>query len=162
MRLVLYRKDSMKEEFFAALEKAGTLDEVFDGVMDVFRAYVSAGLSGKFWYVSGVITSYGNSAENITAMVRRTEMLKEISDGVVFAPTCVFSQTLVERLQTNGYRHEHWMAFWTRVLCSGYVGAVVVTPGWERSRGADMEYAIARNLGLAIYYYDDTVLSVLE
>lgn len=152
----------MREKFAAVLERAGTLDEVFDGMMNVFRANDLEGSSGKLWYISGVIASYGDIAENRAAIARRTEMIRKISDGIVFAPTCVFSQTFVERLQTNGYRHEDWMAFWTRVLASGYVGAVVMTPGWERSRGADMECAIARNLGLAIYYYDDVVLSVLE
>ena len=153
----------MKECLHKATEYAETLDEVFDRIIAVFRAFDPGGPSRKFWSVSGVITSHGDVAENLVRMANRAEAIKQLSGESVFAPTCVFSAALVEKLQANRrYRHEDWMVFWIRVIRSGYVGAVVVTPLWERSRGADTEYAIARNLGLAIYYYDDVDLFALE
>lgn len=150
----------MREVFHNVMPGADTLDEVFERMAGVFRAYDAL---QKFQYVSGVITSYGDVADNLSRMARRADAIRKILGGAAFAPTDVFPDALVHGLQTrHHYRHEHWMGFWTRVLCSGSVDAIIMTPGWERSRGADMEYAIGRNRGLAIYYYDDIVLNRME
>lgn len=146
----------MQDALHQALCHADNLDEVYRGVMSVFHFFDPDGPSKTFLYVSGVITSYGDREINFAKMARRTEEVKVLfGDRYVFAPTCVFPKSLAQRMNGMRYRHEDWMVFWTRVICSGYIGGVILTPGWERSRGADIEYAIARNLGLAVYLYDD-------
>jgi len=151
----------MKDLLRESVCDARNLGEVYGGVMRAFRILDANGPSKAFLYVSGVITSYGDARVNLAEMARRTEEIRVLRDGI-FAPTCIFSDPLTQRLAGKKYRHEDWMTFWTKVICSGYVGGVILTPGWERSRGADTEYAIARNLGLAIYFYDDTDLLLFQ
>lgn len=160
--MFLLRRVDMRDALRNALCFAQNLDEVFYGVTRVFRVLDPDGPSKKFFYVSGVITSQGDASINLAKMERRTEEIRVLCSRKVFAPTCVFSDPLARRMRDMCYRHEDWMVFWTRVICSGYVGGVILTPGWERSRGADIEYAIARNLGLAVYFYNDTDLSLFQ
>ena len=150
----------MRERFLQVMERAKTLEDAFLFVREVFQQYAFG--AQKAIYVSGVIGSYGVVVENRGRMAMRVEALKAILGPTVFAPTCIFSDSLYQKLKVCGYRHADWMAFWTHVLCTGYVGTMVMTPGWEYSRGADMEYSIARNMGMSIYYYDDENLLRLE
>lgn len=156
------RRDSMKDALYKAVGHAKNLDEVVRGVREVFHALDPRGPSRSFLYVSGVITSHGDMRINLAEMARRTDEIKALRGQNIFAPTCIFSDTLAHRMHDLGYRHEDWMIFWTKIICSGYVGGVILTPGWERSRGADMEYAIARNIGLAVYFYNDVGLSLFQ
>ncbi len=160
---MLFGGRNMRDILHENVGHAQNLDEVYRGVLRAFQVLDADGPSQAFLYVSGVITSYGDMRVNLAEMLRRTEEIRVLCvDRQVFAPTCVFPEPLAQWMNGMRYRHEDWMAFWTKILCSGYVGGVVLTPGWERSRGADMEYAIARNLGLAVYRYDDRELSIIH
>ena len=148
----------MRDALQESVGHAKNLDEVYQGVLRVFQVLDADGPSKMFLYVSGVITSYGDMRVNLAEMERRADEIRAMCDQKVFAPTCVFPEQLAQRMHSRQYRYGDWMTFWTKVLCSGYVGGVILTSGWERSRGADTEYAIARNLGLAVYLYDDIEL----
>lgn len=42
------------------------------------------------------------------------------------------------------------------ILLIERVDALVMLPGWEKSRGATLEKAFAQRIGLPIYYYPDS------
>ena len=62
------------------------------------------------------------------------------------------------RLQRNDWTQEQYDELWTGLLKT-FPATVVATPGWAFSRGARVEVALARQLGLPILALDGTVLT---
>ena len=62
------------------------------------------------------------------------------------------------RLQRDAWTQEHYDELWTSLLRT-YPAQVVATPDWAFSRGARVEVALARELGLRVLSLDGTVLT---
>lgn len=59
-----------------------------------------------------------------------------------------------DTLATHGFEYEDFLERDTEVLRSSDLDAIVMLPGWARSRGANRELGVAIGLGLQRLYYD--------
>ena len=49
-------------------------------------------------------------------------------------------------------REHHFVQFWKMILKSGHITDIFMTPRWEISRGAKVEYITAKKLKIKIHF----------
>ncbi|MGH2954685.1 MAG: dATP/dGTP diphosphohydrolase domain-containing protein [Solirubrobacterales bacterium] len=97
----------------------------------------------------------GVPEHNFPAFREATADLRERGIEVV-SPHELDDPAAVAEIDPDAVSAEQWQAFLARdlkVVCD--VDAVVVLGGWERSRGANLEVSVARELGKPILRYPD-------
>lgn len=77
----------------------------------------------------------------------------------MFSAIDVFSSEIYERLAEwklpFNEREVKARSFWRKILKSGHVTDIFMTPRWEKSKGATDEHKTAKEIGLKIHYIKD-------
>ena len=113
----------------------------------------------RIGYVAGVVTSDGPEKidENVRNLINCTKNIRKQYNFPIFSSTDIFDKKFIENLDEMSLPpkifEERFLYFWEKILESGYVTDIFLTPGWERSRGAKFEHNIANNKRLEIHYY---------
>lgn len=150
----------MKEIIIPALSNTNTLIEVHQRMIEIFQEIKKKG-SDRIGYVAGIISSDGenNIQVNATRLRTITDILRQIHNLPLFACTDIFysnAPRVSELSLPYDERERALNNFWQRILESGHVTDIFMTPRWEISRGAKKEHEIAQKLGLKIYHVDPT------
>jgi hypothetical protein len=156
-RIVLpFDSSALRKLIFEAVKDAKDLEESAVRTLETFKkAYEDYGAT-RIGYVSGVVTSDGPEFMliNTKILARYTDHLAKTSEIPLFAATDVlfnadFAPRLEKRPEPEFYR------FWRRILQSGYVTDILMSPRWRISNGAKDELEAAKEVGLRVHYLDD-------
>lgn len=147
---------SWRRELHEGLRGTQTLDEleiVLLGLLTVQRS------QGSVIFVSGSVFSDGEDrvADNIARLRRFTDHVAESLGQTAFSwVDVIYDSDLYGTLDIYHLpyqtRLERVMGFWRTILSSGHVTEVCMTPGWERSTGAQDEHRTAQQHALTIHY----------
>ena len=126
--------------------------------ISVLKEYRKKG-TNRIGYVAGIVTSDGteNIDENVRKLKSYTKNIRKQYNFHIFSSTDIFDKKFIEKLDEMSLPlkifEKRFLNFWEKILVSGYITDIFMTPGWERSRGAKFEHNIANNKGLDIHYY---------
>lgn len=140
----------MRERIILALPSSNSLDETAINLISLL-ADVSLD-DPQIGYVAGIVTSDGTDKidYHIKRLEKFTEEVRKKVSFPVFSSTEVFGDTkLWQKFEHEPY--QSWLDFWKKVLGSGHVTDLFLTPGWERSIGAKDEYETAKTRRLQIH-----------
>ena len=142
----------MKHKLRKAVTNCNTLEEVLNEVVRVFKDIKET--SERIGFVSGIVTSDGpiHIQRNLLRLENFTQTLSQKTNFPLFSARCVFTDELYRVLDEGGAKNDDYLAFWDKLLRSGYVTDVFMTPRWEFSEGARDEHLIAEELQLNIHY----------
>src|SRR3989344_5250014 len=148
----------MKHKLRKAVTNCNTLEEVLNEVVRVFKDIKET--SERIGFVSGIVTSDGpiHIQRNLLRLENFTQTLSQKTNFPLFSARCVFTDELYRVLDEGGAKNDDYLAFWDKLLRSGYVTDVFMTPRWEKSMGATNENKLANSLALKIHYVEEMVL----
>ncbi|MBI4054151.1 MAG: hypothetical protein HY397_02360 [Candidatus Doudnabacteria bacterium] len=148
----------MKELLWPRTTRAQDLDEVLDILVQELKAVRGQG-NERLGYVAGIISSDGPDRiqENLQRLDYYTRRLQSRHDFPLVSATEVFPPELLERLRASGHGKDQFIVFWRKVLGSGHVTDIFMTPRWEYSLGAQDEHKVARALGLRFHYVPEII-----
>jgi hypothetical protein len=112
----------------------------------------------RIGYVAGIVTSDGpeNIDKNVKNLTKFTNKIRERNSFPIFSSTDVFSKKCIAKLDEMNLPPEkievEFWKFWRKLLRSGYITDIFMTPGWDRSLGAQDEHKTAKKAGLKIHY----------
>lgn len=115
----------------------------------------------RIGYVAGIITSDGPGyfVANRKRLADYVRKLRKIHKFPMFSAVDVFSSEVYERLEEwklpSSEREAKVRSFWRKILKSGHVTDVFMTPRWEKSKGALDEHKTAKKIGLRTHYIKD-------
>lgn len=110
-------------------------------------------------YISGPITGVENWQENFN--LAEQELLK--MDGAFFVANPVTLSQNVEKqfaLQDSAPSYADYMAYDIKVLCD--CDTICMLPHWQNSKGAKLEYEIAKALDMAVLEFKFPKLKLPE
>lgn len=142
-------KERLQEEL--ALSQEENFDILFEKTVEVLAEIKKESKDGRVGYVSGIISSDGPEflERNRKILQEKTEKARETYEFPIFSANDIFSPELVDRL---GHKSSNYINFWRKILHAGLVTDVIMTTGWERSKGATDEHITAEILELNIIY----------
>ncbi len=115
----------------------------------------------RIGYVAGIITSDGPEyfQANRKRLADYVKKLRKIHKFPMFSAIDVFSSEVYERLKEwklpFAEREMKVRSFWRKILKSGHVTDIFMTPRWEKSKGASDEHRTAKKIGLKIHYIEE-------
>jgi hypothetical protein len=130
-----------------------TLNEACRNLIQVLKETYETSDSKRIGFVSGAITADGpeHIERNIKKLLEYTNLLNKGYSFSIFSDPQVFTSEMNNRYKKQGVAYHEFIEFWRKVLKSGYITDIFMTPGWERSTGAKDEYLLAKKLGLHIH-----------
>ncbi|MBI2027995.1 MAG: hypothetical protein HYT07_00155 [Candidatus Levybacteria bacterium] len=149
----------MKKLLEIALSEVVDLNQTSERLINLFVSLKAQ----KVGYVAGIINSDGPSLvqRNRKLLNQYTRILKEDHKLPLFSAVDVFTDSVCKRLReyrlTISEREKKFYGFWDKVLSSGHVTDIFMTPRWEISRGARDEHRVAVKNGLKIHYVEDLI-----
>lgn len=156
----------MREIFLERLNGSFTLTEVRNRVLQVLGQIRAQNPTVPVRYVAGIVSSdgYDRMAHNVERLERLTQQARSVYGGFVFSAVDVFGHTglwnklvpLIHRGQLSG---DDFIEFWRAILGSGAVDEVLLTPGYERSKGATDEQRTAQKHNITLRFLHDDFLS---
>lgn len=152
----------MHKDIGPSLKSAKTLHHVKRDLVKLFKTTKEKNNTIKIGYVAGIITSEG--AEHFKVNRKRladyVKKLRRIHKFPMFSAIDVFSSEVYERLVEwklpFDEREVKARSFWRKILKSGHITDVFMTPRWEKSKGAVDEHETAKKIGLTIHYVEAT------
>lgn len=150
----------MEKNIGLALKTATTLLHVEKELVKLFKTtktHAGGGIT-RIGYVAGIITSDGPGyfEANRKRLADYVRKLRKIHKFPMFSAVDVFSSEVYERLEEwklpFSEREVKARYFWRKILKSGHVTDVFMTPRWEKSKGATDEHETARKIGLRTHY----------
>lgn len=148
----------MHKNIGPSLKSAKTLHHVKRNLVKLFEITRKKNNIEKIGYVAGIITSDGREyfAANRKRLADYVKKLREIHKFPMFSAVDVFSSEVYERLGEwkLPFREREIKAryFWRKILKSGHITDIFMTPRWEKSKGASNEHETAKKIGLRIHY----------
>lgn len=144
----------MKHLIKKSVSQATSLEEIETILISIFHQVKNQAQTTQIGYVSGIITSDGPEfiQRNIKVLIRHTKRIRKNQQFPIFSATDIFNDDLFKRLQVNNYKNTDYEIFWDKLLRSGHVTDIFMTPRWQESRGCNLEHAAALELKLKIYY----------
>lgn len=150
----------MHKDIGSSLRSAKTLHHVKRDLVKLFKTTKKQAGGGiiRIGYVAGIITSDGHEyfEANRKRLADYVKKLRKIHKFPIFSAIDVFSSEVYERLTEWKLpftkREVKARSFWRKILKSGHVTDVFMTPRWEKSKGATDEHKTARKIGLRIHY----------
>lgn len=152
----------MHKDIGSALKFAKNLTHVYEELIKLFEISKKEKGILRIGYVAGILTSDGikHFERNRKRIVKHAEKLRKIHKFPMFCTVDVFSNDVYTRLEEYKLlfeeREERFRKFWRKILKSGHVTDVFMTPCWEKSKGASDEHKTAKKIGLTIHYVEDT------
>ncbi len=113
--------------------------------------------------MAGIINSDGPKyfERNRKRLVNHAAKLRKLHDFPMFTAVDVFPPEIYNNLKEWKLSFEEREAkvrnFWQKILKSGHVTDVFMTPRWEKSKGAQDEHKTAKRLGLTIHYLQERI-----
>ncbi len=113
--------------------------------------------------MAGIINSDGPKYidANRKKLTFHAEKLRKIHRFPMFTAVDVFPQEIYKNLEEWKLSFEKREAkvrnFWQKILKSGYVTDIFMTPRFEKSKGAQDEHKTAKRLGLTIHYLQERI-----
>ncbi len=136
------------------LEVIDSFDRILPVVLGVFESVTSVNPT-RIGYVAGIITSDGpdNIDRNIRELLENTNRLRLEQEFPIFSAPDIFTKSVYRKINESGKVTEgNFIDFWDKVLRSGYVTDIFMTPRWDASRGAVIEHFTAEDMKLHIHY----------
>lgn len=152
----------MHKDIGPSLKSAKTLHHVKRDLVKLFRITKKKSSIVKIGYVAGAITSDGPEyfQANRKRLADYVKKLRKIHKFPMFSAIDVFSSEIYEKLEEwklpFNEREVKARSFWRKILKSGHITDVFMTPRWEKSKGATDEHKTAKEIGLKIHYVQDT------
>lgn len=103
------------------------------------------------YYLSHPYTSFGDPILNISESVKRQIDIVNLMDIKIINPIVLLPLGLCEEIAMDKCRSLY-------EACE----AIILCPGWNKSKGCKEEYWWAKNDGKPIYIYDDQYLKICE
>ena len=149
----------MKESLKDAIVSSNTINEAEEKLISTLDEIRHQNPEIRVYFVSGIVTSDGPSfvKRNLQVLQDRALRIAEKVDGIVFSAANIFNSELFKKFDSAGATNEDYLIFWERVLNSGQITDVVMTPRWEESGGARRENETAITIGLQIHDYQDII-----
>lgn len=151
----------MEKNIGLALKAAKNLIHVRKELIKLFRA-TKNGKGIRIGYVAGIINSDGLEYVEINRkkLSDHTGKLRKIYKFPMFSAVDVFSDNIYAQLEEMALSFEERevkvRSFWRKILKSGCVTDIFMTPRWDKSKGAADEHKTAKQIGLKIHYVEDT------
>lgn len=141
----------MRDLIYNRLASTTTLDEAAEQLTLLLKILRSRPLN-RIGYVAGILTSDGPDQipENIKHLEIFTEEIRKMCDFPIFSTVDVFGRTNLWN-QFEKEPSQSWIDFWRKIISSGLVTDLFLTPGWERSKGAKDEFETAKTNNLKIH-----------
>ncbi|MFA5933047.1 MAG: hypothetical protein WCV81_02125 [Microgenomates group bacterium] len=152
----------MKELIIESVNTSTNLDQTFTNLSQVLEE-VRMSKSPRIGYVAGIITSDGSELieKNIEILRLYTNLIRVQSGIPTFCASDVFGHGLYERLEemklSYSEREPKFVNFWRKVLTSGHVTDIFMTPGWTRSNGARDEHSLSKEINLRLFYINPLI-----
>ncbi|MBI2613444.1 MAG: hypothetical protein HYW62_01605 [Candidatus Levybacteria bacterium] len=151
----------MGKNIGSALKNSKTLHHVKHSLVRLFKDTKKKNSIEKIGYVAGIITSGG--PEYFKANRRRLAdyvgKLRKIHNFPMFSAIDVFTSEVYERLEEwklpFSEREVKARSFWRKILKSGHVTDIFMTPRFKKSKGASDEHKTAKEIGLTIHYMNE-------
>lgn len=147
----------INKKIYESIKKATNLNQIYTLLITVLEEYVDH-KPHKLGYVAGIVTSDGpdNINNNVKILKKFTNKIRKRNNFPIFSSTDAFSKKSIRKLDEmklppEKIEEEFWK-FWRKILTSGYITDIFMTPGWDRSRGAQDEHKTAKKAGLKIHY----------
>lgn len=140
----------MKHKISTIIKKGNNLDEVADLLIDYLKKS-----NGPVMYVAGMVTSEGpeNIEKNVAVLESWTQKIARENPFIVFSSNDVFGKSrLWKKFDNLGFINQEYVNFWRKILESGAVTDIVMTPRWEISNGARDEHKTAKRHDISIHY----------
>lgn len=112
----------------------------------------------RLGFVSGILTSEGdkNMPKNIERLKRYTKEIRDTHNFPIFSSVDVFGNGIYDQIEEVKFERElrehHFIQFWKMILETGHITDIFMTPRWEKSRGANIEFATAKELKITIHF----------
>lgn len=152
MRKVLQKK----------LIKFSSLNEINIELIKFLENLKFAGQLEKIGYVSGILASEGPQSiiKNRRKLANYTKQIKVQSKFPVFSTADVFTNkvyTNLEEMRLDFDEREYrFRDFWVKIINSGHITDIFMTPRWTKSKGAVQEHTEALKIGLKIHYFPES------
>lgn len=152
----------MHKNIGPALTSSTTLHHVKRNLVKLLKITKKKNGFTRIGYVAGVISSEGPKyfEMNRKRLVSYARKLREIHEFPIFSAVDVFSDNIYAQLEEMALPFDEKevkiRSFWRKILKSGCVTDIFMTPRWERSKGASDEHRTAKQIGLKIHYPGDT------
>lgn len=151
----------MHKDIKLALKNSKTLHHVRRNLIRLFEDTKLKNKTNRIGYVAGIINSdgpeyYRANRKRLTDYVKK---LGEIHKFPMFCAVNVLSSEVYEKLAEwklpFSEREVKARSFWRKILKSGHVTDVFMTPRFEKSEGALDEHKTAKKIGLTIHYVEE-------
>ena len=151
----------MKKLIQIALSEVVTLGEASDRIISLFQVIKTQRESGgKIGYVAGIINSDGPQSVKINRrrLTQYAKLLKKLHLFPIFSAADIFTHRVNRTIQEMRLpiveRESRVYIFWRKLLSSGHITDIFMTPRWEISKGAVDEHKTAKRVGLKIHYVE--------
>lgn len=106
---------------------------------------------GRVGFVSGALSSSKplHIIRSFKMLHSYTKSTRKNVDFPVFSAIDFFGRTILIKLTSN---EEDNQKLWSKILKSGYITDMFMTPGWKESKGAVNEHETAKKSGIKIRY----------
>lgn len=148
----------MRDEIQGAIKGLTKLEKVLNEVNILLSKVRQKSTEKRLGYVAGIITSDGKEhmQKNIDILAKHTEILKKKYGFPIFSAVDIFGNGVYQKLedfnQEEHLREKSFIEFWRKILSSGHITDIFMTPRWKESKGAIDEHETAKKLGLTIHY----------
>lgn len=144
----------MKHKIKKAVRQAQSLDRVYEAVMGVVLEEIKGKSTKKVGYVAGILTSDGPAyfKRNLRLLGIYTRKVQKQYQIPVLSSTEIFTSELFSRLDRNGHKNQDYEDMLVRILESGVITDLFMTPRWEASKGSKREHEVAKQRGITVHY----------
>lgn len=153
----------MEKNIGPVLKNAKTLLHVKKEMVKLFENTKEKKNISKIGYVAGIIGSDGPKYFEINRkrLANYVEKLRRIHKFPIFSAVDIFSDNIYAQLEEMALpfaeKEEKMRSFWRKILKSGHVTDIFMTPRWDKSKGATDEHKTAVRIGLTVHYIEDEV-----
>ncbi len=150
----------MISNIYHELRHSTSLKHVHLGLIRVINAINKNSTEQRLGFVSGIITSDGdgNMSKNIERLKQHTKEIRDMYDFPIFSSVDVFGNGIYDQIEESKFERElrehHFVQFWKMILETGHITDIFMTPRWEKSRGAKVEYTTAKKFKIKIHLVD--------
>ncbi len=148
----------LNESLAASLQESarnGNLDSVSFKIADMLRNVRFQHPDRRLGFVAGIIESDGLKFRypNLEKLFHYTKMLGDEYPFPIFSAADIYGKEFLRRFNSVN-DPDKWDRFWKHILVNGKVTDIFMTPGWNRSYGAKIEFKIATKIGITIHIID--------
>lgn len=121
-------------------------------------AEVRAKSHPHYYYLATPYTSYTAGGLHSAYLVANIEAARFVRAGIpVFSPIA-HSHSIADYGKIDKASHDIWMAADEPLLAASRGVIVCKLPGWDRSKGIEMEIEMAKKYGIPVYYMEPGVI----